>query len=377
MILIIVIWKMRVLIVVAGDETMASTRYRVLNAIPFIEDFGISCDILTASKIESPLSLVYQILRKSPEYDVLYIQKYLFPPLHWLPPVFHRLLSSISPPIVYDFDDALYTSQPWHDGTPIERRIQLQSMLRSASVVVTGNPSLSEYARSYAERIVCLPTALPKNEYDEHMKTEIFNQDGITIGWIGNTENLWYLSQMEEPIGSVLSSNNVLKLQIITDTSGADSVPFQGRSGNQVIYREWSRSQELDLLAESDIVIRPLTNDEWTRGKGGYTSVVQAMALGIPVVVTPVSMLSELVTHGESGYHATADSEWQQYLTTLIQNEDKRHQMGQAARRAIDEIGLWTDKYADAVSNIIHFITGRTSDMELAEKYASDITSRD
>lgn len=367
---------MRVLFVTAGDETMASTRYRILNALPFLEDAGITYDILTASSNESHISFALRMLREAAHNDVIYIQKHLFPPLYCLPPVYHQLLSSISALIVYDLDDALYTSQPWHEGTPYRRRIQLNSVLRAASFVVTGNVSVSEYVLEYNDSVQCLPTALPKQEYEGCKKSQTANGNYTTLGWIGNPENLWYLSQVEDPIVAVLSNNDDLQLQLITDTSGVISLPFEDRRGEDVVYKEWSPDQELDLLAESDIVIRPLTNDEWTRGKGGYTSVVQSMALGIPVVVTPVSMLSDLVMHGESGYHATTESEWKQYLTNLVHDVDERRQMGRKARKTINEMGLWTHQYADAISNIIHFAAGDTPDVKIAENYASCITNK-
>lgn len=364
---------MRVFFLVAGDESMASTRYRILNTLPFLEESEIVYEIVTRGEVDSNLSLAYRLYRESFQSDVIYIQKSLFPPLYWLPPIFYKILSVGPADIVYDFDDALYTSRPWQDGIPTRSRIHLKSILSVASIVITGNPTLSEYARNYAEEVVCLPTPLPKKEYDKYITNASRTTDLVTMSWIGNTENLWYLYQFEDAISTALSNHDNLNFQLITDTADVNSLPFEEHRGNDVMYREWSMNKELNLLTNADFVIRPLTHDEWTKGKGGYTSVVQSMALGIPVIVSPVSMLCNLITHGESGFHAATEYEWTEYISELVYCNDKRSQMGKNARQKIDDVGLWTKAYTRAIINVIQFISGDSPNKLTADKYAEDI----
>ena len=364
---------MRVLFVSAGDEERASSRLRVFNMFPYLEDAGIepsSFDpIRFAERVPGPemfglaLSLVLLGL-KAPRYDVVYVQK--IP----LPRLYVKILRVFTP-VVYDFDDALYTSPAWKDDDSKWKWL-LDGSLEGASVVVAGSSILAEYAADHAEVVHSLPTALPRERYeaydvagcqsgtsprdaeveevppDEDSERRAGGTDeSITLVWIGNPENLRYLEARSNAIAKVLDRNESARLRVVT----AGELPVEPlRYRADVAYREWSLEEELDLLATADVGIRPLFDDEWTRGKGGFTSVVQMMALGLPVVITPVSMLAELVVDGETGYHASTDEEWIADLERLIEDSDRRCAMGKAARNRIDESGFWTaDRAAELV----------------------------
>lgn len=126
--------------------------------------------------------------------------------------------------------------------------------------------------------------------------------------------------------------------------------PLYGRA--DVDYYEWGRNTYLEQMKQADIGIRPLIDEEWTRAKS-HTSIVEFMALGIPVVVSPVGILEEVIEHGISGFHATNESEWKTCIERLLNNHEKLAQMGMAARKAIDDHRLWNDQYAKGLIEII------------------------
>jgi len=59
----------------------------------------------------------------------------------------------------------------------------------------------------------------------------------------------------------------------------------------------WSKNREIEDLLQFDIGIMPLSDDVWTRGKGGFKA-LQYMALGIPAVASPVGVNTEIIDHG-------------------------------------------------------------------------------
>ena len=338
---------MDVLFVVLGDETRASTRYRVLNLLPALDDTDIDYDYLSvaelADRLPGPNLLAYGLvpllmLARAHRYDAIFLQKVP------LPGPYFRLLKRRCDTIIYDFDDAIYATPPW-SNSPDPWKPLLEQTLTYSTVVITGSPVLSEYAKQFCERTECLPTSLPRDEYVQaRQHRENVSRDGVTLGWIGNPQNLHYLASITEPIGAVLDRYPGVTLHIIT----AGDLPVTPLANREdVIYKQWSLESELDLLGEADIGIRPLFDDEWTRGKGGYTSVVQTMALGIPVVVTPVAMLSDIVEEGFCGYHADSDDDWIGSLTTLIESDTKREQMGIEAYERVDELNFWLDQRSE------------------------------
>ncbi len=81
----------------------------------------------------------------------------------------------------------------------------------------------------------------------------------------------------------------------------------------------------------------PLADDPWTRGKSAYKA-VQYMAVGIPVVGSPVGAASEVIGDGVSGYLASTPEQWRERLTMLIENPELRRQQGLAGRQRVEQI---------------------------------------
>jgi glycosyltransferase involved in cell wall biosynthesis len=92
----------------------------------------------------------------------------------------------------------------------------------------------------------------------------------------------------------------------------------------------------VELLQDIDIGVMPLPDTPWERGKCGY-KLIQYMACGKPVVASPVGVNSEIVRHGESGFLAETDAEWEEALTMLAADPGLRQRMGAAGRRRVEE----------------------------------------
>lgn len=342
--------QMRVLFLASGGIKRASSRYRVYNVIPRLEEHGYDCRVVVkpddAFLPKANFALRFAV--EAARCDILYIERVLLPT--WYLNAISRLVDAV----VYDFDDALYASPPGDHPVP-GREQRLQSTLARATTTITGSPILSEYASDFTDSIECLPTAIPREPYEEHRKTTYGDSTDVTLGWIGNPENLAYLATIEDVLREVLDEHDYLSLDIIT-AGDRSRTPLSDRIGDDVFYRTWSLSDELSLLASTDIGIRPLVDDAWTRGKGGFTSVVQCMGLGLPVVVTPVGMLPSIVEHGQTGYHATSESEWRTYLTRLIEDTSRRREMGSAAYHSLEAKRFWLDQRVEDLVDVLEAV---------------------
>jgi len=60
------------------------------------------------------------------------------------------------------------------------------------------------------------------------------------------------------------------------------------------------------------------------------------MALGLPVVVSPVGMNREAVEPGVSGAFAVTEDEWVDELLRLVRDPERRERMGRAARAVVE-----------------------------------------
>ena len=105
--------------------------------------------------------------------------------------------------------------------------------------------------------------------------------------------------------------------------------------GVDVRYIPWRAETEIDDLQHFDIGLMPLEDNEWTRYKCGL-KILQYMAIGIPGVVSPVGVNSQIVQHGENGFLATSESEWTEHLECLLNDIELRKKIGRAGRQTVE-----------------------------------------
>jgi glycosyltransferase involved in cell wall biosynthesis len=117
----------------------------------------------------------------------------------------------------------------------------------------------------------------------------------------------------------------------------------------------WRKDTELQDLAAIDIGIMPLPNDPWARGKCGLKG-LQYMALGMPTIMSPVGVNTEIIQDGVNGYLAADTDEWVRKLAALVEDADLRARMGREARRTVEErysVMAWRDRYLTIFKTLI------------------------
>jgi len=108
---------------------------------------------------------------------------------------------------------------------------------------------------------------------------------------------------------------------------------------DKVVFTGW-RKDALEIVSLMDILVHPSLSEGFGR------AVLEAMALGKPVVVSKVGGLREIIKDGENGFlvepkdsRAIAEK-----LTLLLQNKSLRNKLGKEARNAVFSEYLLPDK---------------------------------
>jgi glycosyltransferase involved in cell wall biosynthesis len=161
----------------------------------------------------------------------------------------------------------------------------------------------------------------------------------VVIGWTGTHSTLKYLEVLTPSLKGIESD---FRFVVIADKRPDLRWPA-------VAFKAWSKDSEIADLLQFDIGVMPLTDDLWARGKCGFKA-LQYMALGIPVVASPVGVNAEIIEHGVNGFLCTTNDEWTACLNRLIMEPALRHQMGTAGRRTVVE------RYS-VVSNSTRFLS--------------------
>lgn len=100
----------------------------------------------------------------------------------------------------------------------------------------------------------------------------------------------------------------------------------------------WRRETWLKELSESDIVVCVARVEE--QPAKSANRVVQAMALGKPVIASPLPAYLEVIVPGTTGMIARDPDEWEAALTKLRDVPAFREAMGQAAKNSVDAYSM-------------------------------------
>ena len=327
---------MKVLFLTIGTETIASSRTRVYQYIPYLQQAGIWCIIIPMTNVtkKSKFRMWELIKRKfnsgiryfkialfSIVYDVVFIQKVFLP--IWI----QNLIRKLNRNIIFDFDDAIWIlHQTSIDPNNAIRHLILSHMIGISKYVILENIYTKKFAMQFNKNIFMITGPIDSKRY--FPKREKKNKN-IVIGWIGSPPNTLYLKS----VFSVFKRINKNYPDVVIELIGASNLKIE--SVNLVI-KEWNFDTEVENLHHFDIGIMPLPDDEWSRGKGGY-KLLQYMAIGIPCIASPVGINSTLIREGINGYLASSEDEWFEKLEILIKNRTLRKSMGANGRKIIEE----------------------------------------
>jgi glycosyltransferase involved in cell wall biosynthesis len=209
------------------------------------------------------------------------------------------------------------------------RMRKFKRIVESCDLVLAGNNFLKEQALKFTseDRLVVIPTVVDLTTYP--IKNHGPSSNEIVLGWIGSAGTLYYLNRILPTLEKVASRFRHVCLKIVCDQ-------FLESSTIRVIKKPWNESDEVSDLQSFDIGIMPLTDDLWARGKCAL-KIVQYMAVGIPVVCSPVGTNRDIVRDGLNGFWAETEREWIDRLGILIENEELRRKMGRAGRQIVEE----------------------------------------
>jgi glycosyltransferase involved in cell wall biosynthesis len=250
--------------------------------------------------------------------------------------------------LVFDFDDAIWVpavSEANKRFGWLKSPARVAEAVRASALVIAGNRYLASWAEQHSDRVVVVPTTIDTDEYRVAARPSRVEAPPC-IGWSGSFSTLAHfetalpvLRRLRQRFGAGV------RFKLIGDASyrnaelGIEGLP-------------WRHETELADLADIDIGIMPLPDDEWSRGKCGLKG-LQYMALGIPTVMSPVGVNSEIVQDGADGFLPRAEDEWVERLASLVQDAALRARLGLAGRATVEQRysrRAWRERYCDLLA---------------------------
>jgi glycosyltransferase involved in cell wall biosynthesis len=213
-------------------------------------------------------------------------------------------------------DDAIFVGR----GAGVAERLA-----RRCDSIVCGNEYLAAQFREWNEHVTVVPTAVDTARFvpAEHNRAPTTRR----IGWIGTSSNFKYLYDIEDAIVDLLALRRGVVLRVIADCAPR----FSRLHGGRVEFVPWSPGNEVREIQSMTVGIMPLADGAWERGKCSY-KMLQYMACGVPVVVSPVGMNVDVLAYGRAGLPATTRDDWAAALLTLLDDPVARSTMGHTGR---------------------------------------------
>jgi glycosyltransferase involved in cell wall biosynthesis len=250
------------------------------------------------------------------------------------PPFIENALAKFGGKMVFDFDDAIYMPSLAYNNA-IDRLRDWNKpakVIAKSNTVIAGSQYLADYAAKTAKgRIEVLPTVVDHNVYTPRDKN--VSDDHITLGWIGTPRGSHYVADLMPVFKSLHAQTPSLRFVFIGCAAfDPQDLPIE--------FREWSLAREPQDIAEFDIGIMPLTDDEETRGKCGF-KLIQYMSSGVVAVGSPIGVNKEIIEDGKSGLFADGQSGWEHSLSRLITDPEFRSTLANNGRkRAVERYSL-------------------------------------
>lgn len=264
-------------------------------------------------------------VRRASQFDYIFIYRDAF----FFGTFFEKMFSKSKAKLVFDFDDSIWL-QDENAGQSFFQKLKkpekTNKIIALCDVVIAGNEYLADHARQFNKKVVIIPTTIDLQEY----KFEEVEKDTskVCIGWSGSFSTI---KHFESAIQSLVLIKEKFQDRVIFKVIG------DGKYSNAELDIQglpWRKQTEIEDLCAIDIGIMPLPDDDWSRGKCGLKG-LQYMALGIPTIMSPVGVNSDIIQEAVNGMLAGTVEEWVEKLSLLIEDEDLRKQVGQAGRKTV------------------------------------------
>ena len=269
------------------------------------------------------------LLFSVPKYDFVFIHREAAPVG---PPVFEWLIARVlRKKIIYDFDDAIWlanTSEANKIAAGVKWHHKVADICKWAYKVSCGNAYLANYAQQFNPQAIVNPTTIDT----VHLHNQVRDQavpGRLVIGWTGTHSTMKYLDQIVPVLARLEAEGLEFEFRVISNQP--PGLPLQS-----LVYLPWRKETEIADLLGFHIGLMPLEDDLWAKGKCAFKA-LQYMALGIPPLVSPVGMNTEVVQHGQNGFVCATAPEWEASLRRILADAGLRQQLGAAARATIEQ----------------------------------------
>lgn len=335
----------RLLALATYPQSVASTRFRLTQMMPYIRERGIDVRFeafldeeflrefysrgnrlgkamhLTARSVARLVSTITTM-----DVDAVFIQREA---ALIGPPYAELILGKVKGlPLIFDFDDAIWDLNPSQSAHPVAGRFlknpsKAWSTMRHAKCVIAGSTYLGERAREVNARVEVIPTVVSSKVWTPlPCRTEglVFDAEVPRIGWVGTHTTASQLVLVEPALRQLRAEGYQFEVHVVGARAGFELPSLQ------VTTRPWSLEHELEEFQRMDIGLAPMFSEPVYQGKCGFKQ-LQYMAVGVPFVSSWVGGARDFVVDGEIGLVAREPNDWYAHIKALLDSRELRRKL--------------------------------------------------
>ncbi len=254
--------------------------------------------------------------------------------------------------IIFEMDDLVYDPQYiqqtayYQKMNALERKLYEKGVgaeiLNDPSVMVctTTTSFLADKLRALGKEVFVVPNKLSKQDIswisEVTLNSQLSTLNSVSLGYFsGTASHDADFATITEALLSVMKERPAVHLVIAGPLVLDDAFePFH----NRIIRLPFAnRREHFGNIASIDINLAPLViGDPFCESKSEL-KFVEAGACGIPTIASATQTFREAILDGTDGFVAMDTAEWEERLLRLIDDEQFRKDIGEAARKKVFE----------------------------------------
>jgi glycosyltransferase involved in cell wall biosynthesis len=266
-----------------------------------------------------------QVMREA---DILIIHKFIMP----LDNTIIERMFLQHDTVVYSVYDAEYIANPTKSAF----------LFSESDLVHAISHSIAAHAREYTEDVAVIPPSVdtdffkPMREGDIKFENSQINpSDKFVIGWVGNaSDHKENIEHMIDTLPEENSSETIFRLLCGGELPAGLKQKIERISIETEIIEWVPRKDVPKVINTFDVGLAPLQDTAFNRGRSSE-KIREYMSCGCPVIASDIGENRYLVPES-AGFLADDSTRWEEALHFLINNPEKRQEMGEHAREYME-----------------------------------------
>lgn len=235
--------------------------------------------------------------------------------------------------LILDIDDEPFEHNKEHPlyQKLVEKIPMIRHMIEISDHIIVSTENLKKSLSGLGKKVTVIPNAIDPDIWK--VKKPKKRTDGkIRIGWAASGSHLADTHIINDAFDELLKKYPQVEIHMMgftdNDSQRGDR-EFHHRP--TMGYKEYPQFlADMDL----DIAVAPLMDSKFNRAKSHIKWLEHSM-LETPMVLSDVVPYKDYVKNWKTGYLAKGTSQWVKYLSWLIESEEKRKEIGKAAKAEV------------------------------------------